>query len=215
GGAELIDPDYSRFNCKAGVFIGLGKTRHGTRGRMNAALRFGHRHALNAVPAGLELEPGIRPAAVHFGDDFLVAAAVSRALRDDLDLPAVALRVAAVHAEELSREQRRFVAAGAGTDFEENIAIVVGVARQQLPLQFLLYSGKPLPRLPDLAVRELAHGRVGGHLLRRLDVLLSTRVFPVELDHRRDFSVLPRELAVLVEIRRCVFLSEETRHLLE
>ena len=38
---------------------------------VDAALGFGVGHALNAMHAGLELQPGERPAALDLGDDFL------------------------------------------------------------------------------------------------------------------------------------------------
>jgi hypothetical protein len=38
---------------------------------------------------------------------------------------------AQVHARQVGGEQRRLVAAGAGTDLEKRVAVVIGVARQQ------------------------------------------------------------------------------------
>src|SRR6478672_1487277 len=49
--------------------------------------------------AGLELEARVGAVPHDACDHFLVAAGVSRALRDDLDLPAVALGEARVHAQ--------------------------------------------------------------------------------------------------------------------
>ena len=67
------------------------------------------------------------PCAHDAQDHFLVAAELGRRFGDDLDLPAVALRVARVHAAEAAGEERRLVAAGAGADFEEDVALVVRV----------------------------------------------------------------------------------------
>src|SRR5204863_7450659 len=47
-----------------------------------AALRFGLRNALHAMPAGLELEPGVGALADDLRDHFLVAAQLGGALRD-------------------------------------------------------------------------------------------------------------------------------------
>ena len=52
----------------------------------------------------------------------LVAAQLAGDSRHHLDLPALALGVARVHAEQVAGEQRRLVAAGAGADFEEDVA---------------------------------------------------------------------------------------------
>src|SRR5437868_10098605 len=105
---------------------------------MDAALRLGGGHALHAVAAGFELELGVRAIADHAGDDFLVAADLAQALRDHLDLPAIALGEARVHAEEVAREERALVAAGAGADLEEEVALVVRVTRQEHALQLFL-----------------------------------------------------------------------------
>ncbi len=43
-----------------------------------------------------------------------------------------------IHPEEIRREQRRFVAARAGADFEDDVPVVVGIARDEQPLHFLL-----------------------------------------------------------------------------
>jgi hypothetical protein len=43
---------------------------------------------------------------------------------EDLDLQPIALGEAGVHAEEISREQRRLVSAGPGADFDDRIAIL-------------------------------------------------------------------------------------------
>src|SRR6185503_9101379 len=68
-------------------------------------------------------------------DHFLVAAELGVALRDDLDLPPLALGIARVHAEQVAGEQRRLVAAGPRAHCEEQVAVVVRVARQQRFLQ--------------------------------------------------------------------------------
>ena len=71
------------------------------------------------------------PLPVDVGDDFLVAAGLALALRQHLDLPAVEVGIALVHAEEIAGEQRRLVAAGAGADFEDGALLVGGVLGQQ------------------------------------------------------------------------------------
>ena len=45
---------------------------------------------------------------------------------EDLDPPALALGITRVHAEQVAGEDRRLVAAGAGTGFPEHVAPVVG-----------------------------------------------------------------------------------------
>jgi hypothetical protein len=50
-------------------FVGLGHHRHGAGRGVDAALGFGHRHALHAVAAGLELELRIGAVAFDARDD--------------------------------------------------------------------------------------------------------------------------------------------------
>jgi len=64
-------------------------------------------------------------------NDFPVPAEVRNACRNDLHLPAPALGVARVHAEQIACKQCRFVTACAGANFKKDIAIVLGVLRQQ------------------------------------------------------------------------------------
>jgi hypothetical protein len=113
--------------------VELGQDRDRAGRGVDAALRLGGGHALHAVRAGLELETCVGAAAHHAADDLLVAAVLARALAHHLDLPALALGVARVHAEQVAREDRGLVAAGAGTDLEEQVRFVVGVLRDQEP----------------------------------------------------------------------------------
>src|ERR1700743_2701343 len=69
----------------------LDLRQHGNRrGRgVDAALRFGIGNALHAMHAGFEFQFGEGAAALHLGDDFLVAANRTFAGRNHLDLPAL------------------------------------------------------------------------------------------------------------------------------
>ena len=55
-----------------------------------------------------------------------------------LDLELVGLGVAAVHAVEIGGKERGFVAAGAGADFDDGVAVFVLVRREQEDLDLLL-----------------------------------------------------------------------------
>ena len=56
----------------------------------------------------------------------------------DFHFPALRFRVAGVHAENFGGEQRGFVAARAGADFEHDVLLVVGIFGQQQNFQVLL-----------------------------------------------------------------------------
>ena len=80
---------------------------------MNAALRLGRGHALNSVHSAFVLEAGVRRLARLHGaarldrdGDVLVAAEVALLGLEHLGLPAAALGIAQVHAQQVGGEQR-------------------------------------------------------------------------------------------------------------
>src|SRR5436190_17282340 len=77
----------------------LGQDGDRAGGGVNAPLRLGGGHSLDAVAAGLELELRVSALPDHAGDDLLVPAGVAWRLRYHLHLPALAFRVARIHAE--------------------------------------------------------------------------------------------------------------------
>ena len=127
--------------------LGLGQHRHGGGRGVDAAGGFRIGHALDAVDAALEFQAGEDVAALDLGDDFLVAAGRAFAFGHDLDLPALQVGVARIHAEQVAGEERRLVAAGAGANFEDGALLVRLVAGQQHDAQILRRLG-PQPRAP-------------------------------------------------------------------
>ena len=105
---------------------------------MDAATAFGDGHALDAVNAALEFEPGEHPLPRDARDDFLIAAKIGSAGRDQLDPPALTFGIALIHAKEVPREQRRFVSTRASANFEHRRAFVGGIPRQKLERQLAL-----------------------------------------------------------------------------
>src|SRR6516164_7898708 len=102
---------------------------------MHAALLFGRGNALYAVHATFVLHLGIDALAFDDGDDFLQAADRRLRRRQHFDLPALGFGVAVVHAEHFVGEERGFVAAGAGADFEDNVFLVVRIFGKQQDFQ--------------------------------------------------------------------------------
>ena len=90
----------------------------------------------------------------------------ARVFGDHVDLPALPLREAGVHAEHLGREQRGLVAAGAGADLQQDVLLVVGVlgdeeaagsprqARRAAP------PARAAPRAPSRAARGRPRTRI-------------------------------------------------------
>lgn len=127
GGAKGVNPDLIRFNLNVVDLFGLWKHGHRAGGGVDAATRFGLRNALHPVGAPLELQTGIDLLTGDLGNDLLKAAVLPFVCRDDLHLPAAPLGIAAIHPEEIASKERRFRPSGAGTDFEVDVAVVVGV----------------------------------------------------------------------------------------
>ncbi len=84
-------------------------------------------------------------------------------VRFDLDLPALALGIAGVHAEQVAGKDRRFIAAGTRAHFQEQVAFVARVARYQQQRQLLLQFQQARLRGGDFLVGQLAQVGVGAH----------------------------------------------------
>ena len=141
--------------------LGLGQHGDGRGRGVDAAGRFGVGHALHAVHAGFEFELGEGAAAADFGDDLLEAAHRAFAGGHDLDLPALLGGVALVHAEQIAGEQRRLVAAGAGADFEDDVALVHRVLGEEREPQLLFERRAPRFELRPFRLGDGAHFGVG------------------------------------------------------
>ena len=81
----------------------------------------------------------------------------------DLGLPALPRGIALVHAEQVAGEQRRLVAAGAGADFEDDVALVHRVLGQQREPELLDQPLALAPRAP--AARRRAISRISASVL--------------------------------------------------
>ena len=86
-----VDLEVVRLDLDVDV-LDLGQHRDGRGRGVDAALRLGVGHALDAVHAGLELQPGERPAAPDLGDDFLEAALGALGEGEDFGLSSPAAR---------------------------------------------------------------------------------------------------------------------------
>ncbi len=214
-GAKRIDADVCGIDRDVGNRIGLGNDRDRARRSVDAPLRLRLGHALHAVAAGFELEPRVGALTDDAHDHFPVAAELARRRRDDLGLPAVPLGVAHVHAQQIAGEQSGFVAAGAGADLEEHVALVVGIAGQQRRLQFAFQCGDPHLRRGALLVGERAHRRIVREFGRRREIGLGQSEFAKAGDHGTQVRMLLGQRAIAVEVARDVRRAEEAIELVE
>ena len=145
--------------CDVGDRIRLGHHGDRARGRVDAALRLGLGHALHAVAARLELELRVHAVADDAHDHFLVAAE----LGGDADTISTFHRCAPHSARTCGTGRPRTAPTRRrrcpARIFEEHVALVVGVLRQQRRLQLDLERRDPRLRRRALLLRELAHSR--------------------------------------------------------
>ena len=183
--AEGVDPQILLVDLDIHLF---GLRQHGHRGRrgVDASARFGRRHALHAVHAALVLEPAVHAASFDRGDDFLEPADAGVARRHHLEPPALTLGELRIHAEQLAGEERRFVAAGAGADFEDDVLRVVRILRHEHHLELGQQAVAAGEQRLQLFARQLAHVGVGagGELLGLRDLAGNRLVFAEALDER-------------------------------
>src|SRR5205823_14569221 len=90
-------------------------------------------------------------------------AEAGRARGEHLYAPAVPFGVARVQAKELGGEEARLVPAGAGTDLEHGVALVVGVLGEE----------EVLERRVELGQARLERGQLAARHLAQLGVLLA------------------------------------------
>ena len=143
-----------------------------------------------------EFEPREHALAGDVGDDLLVAAeSPTRSPRDDLDLPAHAVGVALIHAEQVAGEQRRLLAAGAGAHFEDGALLVGGILGQELHLELAL-------ELLDLGIEraklrfgERSHVGIGRRVVDHLIEIVALLLRPTQRGDGGDDRIELGELA--------------------
>ena len=107
-------------------------------------------------------------------------------------------RVALIHAEQVGGEQCGFLAAGAGADFEDRVALVVLVPRQQRQLDLHFQLGQPLAQRLHLLFGKRLQLRFSasslGHFCRRRQFLLGSAQRLDTVDDRLQLAVFLRQL---------------------
>ena len=150
----------------------------------------------------LVFQPAVGAAALDADDDVLDAAMAGFAERHQLDLPALPLGEARVAAIEIAGEQRRLFAAGAGADFEHDVALVVRVLRHEQHLEIVGDALLADVEIVELLEREVAHLGIAAldQLLGACDLGDDGLVLAVFVYERLDLGERLGLLAVLVGI---------------
>ena len=108
--------------------------------------------------------------------------------------------IALVHPEQIAGKQGSLVAAGAGADFEDDVAVIHRVLGQQHELDPLLQRRAPAFERRLLGGRQLAHLGVGRgiveHRLQPCDLGNDAAIVLHGLDDRSELGELARELDI-------------------
>ena len=144
---------------------------------MNTPLTFSVGYALYAVNAAFKLEFAVRALAHYHETAFLKAAQFVFLDVDFFDFPAVLFRKHVVHTADFVGKQRRFFAACARADFDDNVFVVVGVLGQKQHLQLLGKFGNAFFLHGNVLVKHGKHVLVrfaadGFQIVRKLTLRL-------------------------------------------
>jgi hypothetical protein len=96
------------------------------------------------MDATLVLHFAVNALAFDQSDDFLEATDSGRTGGHDIHSPVLPFGISRIHAKHIGDKQPSFIAAGSGTNFENDIAFVVRILRQQQQLQIGLAHGEAL-----------------------------------------------------------------------
>ena len=161
---------------------------------MNAAAGLRLRHALDAVHPAFKLQAGVGPLPADEQARLTHAAELRLVEVRDLGLPPVRIGVHVVHPIKCMRKERRFFSADAGANLQNDVAVIVRVARQQQDTQLLLEVCAAGPALLNLLVRDLVQLRVAQQRLRLCDLRLTGGIGPVGLHNRLQLALLTAKL---------------------
>ena len=172
---------------------------------MHAPAGFGLRHALDAVDAGFKLESRVRPVAADNKVSFLYTAQLRVVIVQKLHAVPPLFRIHRVHAVEVRGEQRALLPAHAAANFNDDILVVVRVARQKQHAQ--LVEKALFFRLGSVQflLRHVLELGVGYKLQRLRDVVLALLVRAVGLYHGGELLLLARERTQLFGV--CIDLG--------
>ena len=161
--------------------LGLGHDGDRRRRRVDASLRLGLGHPLDAVRPALELEDRVGAVALDRVRRLLDPTRVARRHLDLLPAEAAPLGVALQQPREVSGPELPFVPALAAADLDDHVLLVGGVALGERELQLLLE-----PRDVGLVVAD--HLGELGVAFRRVEVL--ARLLPLLRELPRPFELL-------------------------
>ena len=180
-------------------FFGFGQHGHGRGGGVNAAA---------APPSPARAARGARRSRTSTGVDALPSIEAMTSLRPPTPLSLSDITSSFQPCRSAKRaymrnrsrgEQRGFLAAGAGADFEQGVLVVVRILRKEQHAKFLDERSMPRFQLLQFFARERGHfGIAADQLLRVAQLLVDALELAKFLDERFDLRQRLRGVAVFV-----------------
>ena len=151
------------------------------------------RYALDAVDAGFKLESRIRPIAADDKVSFLNTAQLRIVVVEQLHAVPPLFRVHRIHAVEVGGKKRALLPAHAAADLDDDVFVVVRVARQEQHAQLVKKALFFRLGSVQFLLRHVLELGVGYKLQRLHDVVLALLVRAVGLHHGGKLLLLARE----------------------
>ncbi|OPZ22789.1 MAG: hypothetical protein BWZ10_00247 [candidate division BRC1 bacterium ADurb.BinA364] len=179
-------------------FLGLGQNGDGDGGGVYPSGGFGDGHALHAVDSAFEFHLAVDRFSFDRKHGFLESAQFGRRGGDQVHFPVFGFAEPLIHPCQIGGEQRRFVAARAGANFQNGVFFVVGIGRQQQKLNLALGFGQCGFAFLDFEPGQLLHLRIafaqhfarflqplfgGGALFQRFEKALVAAIGAAGLRH--------------------------------
>ena len=201
--AERVDLEFALVDLEL-HFVRFRQDRDRRGGRLDASLALGLGDPLHTVDARLEFEAGVGAVAGDLERDLLVPAEFGRVGTQDFCLEALGLRVHGIHAQKRAREQGGLFPAGAASDLDDDVFVVVRVPRQQQDLELFRGLFQSLLRGGHLLLGKVPELFVGTGILqdglRLVEVFLRLLIDAVRLHDGRHILVLLQERGVLFDV---------------
>ena len=173
--------------------VHLRQHGHGGGAGVDAAAGLRLRHALDAVHPAFKLQAGVRPLPADEQARLAHAAELRLVEVRDLGLPAVRVGVHGIHSIETMRKERRFFPTDTGAQLQNDIAVIVRVARQQQHAQRLLELRAAGLAALELFARDLVQFGIAEQCLRLRDLRLTVGIGAVCLHDRLQLALLAAE----------------------
>src|SRR5262249_29095879 len=156
GRAECVNSQVLGIYLDVDLF-GFGQDGDSDSRSVNAARCLSLGYSLDSMNSRFMLQPGEHPVALNQQYCFLDASDARLGYVESLNLPGLSLRVSHIHSHYLVRKKGRFVAAGTGSDFKDNIFLVVRVFGYEQDLQVLFGLIAPRFEYGELAPSHFDH----------------------------------------------------------